>query len=185
MTVPLLPRSFSTARLTLRPFRFEDADDVLAYANDEEWSRYLIGPPYPYQRSDAVQFLARQVLADWAVHPTWALAMDDKAIGGINLRFRCDHRVAEIGWSIHRGLWGQGFATEGAQAAIGAAFRAHATLSRVGATADARNAPSLRVMEKIGMRREGTLRQFRLHRGALIDEAFYGLLRSEWEAGEL
>jgi ribosomal-protein-alanine N-acetyltransferase len=182
MTAPLLPQSLSTARLTLRAYRFEDVDDVVAYANDEEWSRYLIGPPYPYQRSDAIQFLARQALSDWALHPTWAVVVAGKAIGGINIRFRFDHTVADIGWSIHRGLWGQGLATEAARAVVDSAFRTHAKLSRIGATADIRNASSFRVMEKIGMCREGVLRQARPHRGALIDEVFYGLLRSEWEA---
>jgi RimJ/RimL family protein N-acetyltransferase len=41
----------------------------------------------------------------------------------------------------------------------------------------------MRVMEKLGMRNEGTLRSARLHRGELIDEACYALLRSEWAAG--
>jgi RimJ/RimL family protein N-acetyltransferase len=66
---------------------------------------------------------------------------------------------------------------------VDSAFRTHASLHRIGATADVRNTASIRVMEKIGMRSEGTLRQSRLHRGSLIDEAWYGLLRSEWEAG--
>lgn len=180
MTAPFLPQTFDTARLALRPFRFDDVDDVIDYANDEEWSRYLLGPPYPYRRSDAVQFIARQVLADWIVHPTWALAMADRVVGAISLRFRCEHLVADIGWSIHRRLWGQGLVTEGARAVVDRAFRAYTKLSRIGAAADIRNAPSRRVMEKIGMRAEGTLRQVRLHRGALIDEACYGLLRSEW-----
>jgi RimJ/RimL family protein N-acetyltransferase len=59
MTGPCLPGSIATARLSLRPFRFEDVDNILVYAGDEEWSRYLIGVPHPYQRSDAIQFLAR------------------------------------------------------------------------------------------------------------------------------
>ena len=48
------------------------------------------------------------------------------------------------------------------------------------ARADARNARSIRVMEKLGMKREGLLRNDRLCRGELIDEVVYGLLRSEW-----
>jgi RimJ/RimL family protein N-acetyltransferase len=180
--IALLPEVLDTDRLTLRPYRFEDVDAVLSYAADEEWSRYLIGVPQPYQRSDALQFLARQALVDRAVHPTWAIVFGGTAVGGINIRFRFEHRVAEVGWSIHRRLWGQGLATEAARAVVDSAFRSHAQLSRVGATADLRNTASLRVMEKIGMRREGTLRQSRVSRGMLVDEAHYGLLRSEWEA---
>lgn len=55
-------------------------------------------------------------------------------------------------------------------------------LGRVAATADVRNAASLRVMEKIGMRREGTFCHVCYHRGELIDETCYSILRAEWEA---
>jgi ribosomal-protein-alanine N-acetyltransferase len=52
---------------------------------------------------------------------------------------------------------------------------------RVYATADARNIASRRVMEKLGMRLEATLRMHRLDaRGELLDEVWYGLLREEW-----
>jgi ribosomal-protein-alanine N-acetyltransferase len=139
------------------------------------------GVPYPYQRSDAVQFLARHVLLDRVVHPAWAVVVADDVVGGINIRFRLDHQVGDIGWSLHRRLWGRGLVTEGARAVVDSAFRTHATLKRIAALADLRNVASLRVMEKLGMRSEGTLRQNRVSRGALIDEAHYGLLREEWQ----
>lgn len=181
MKTPHLPETIPTQRTVLRPFRFEDVDDVVAYADDDEWSRYLSGVPRPYRRAEAIQFLARQALLDRAVHPTWAIEIDGHAVGGINIRFRSDWFLAEMGWSIHRSLWGQGLTTEAAQAVVDCAFRAHATLNRIGATADTRNVASLRIMEKLGMCREGVLRQYRLVRGELCDEAYYGLLRSEWE----
>lgn len=185
MTSPQLPESIVTARTTLRPFRFEDIDDVMAYADDEEWSRYLLGVPHPYRRSDSVSFLARQVLLDRAVHPVWAIEFGGTVVGGVNIRFRSDYLVAAMGWSLHRRLWGHGLATEVAGAVVNSAFRAHSRLARIGATADSRNVASLRVMEKLGMRLEGTLRQNRVSRGVLVDEACYGLLRSEWEADEV
>jgi RimJ/RimL family protein N-acetyltransferase len=157
---------------------------VLSFAVDEEWSRYLIGVPHPYLRSDAVQFLARQTLLDRAVHATWAIVVRGAVVGGVNIRFGRDHVVAGMGWSIQRRLWGQGLATEAARAVVDSAFRTHSALNRVEATADSRNIASLRVMEKIGMRREGTLRQNRLSRGEYVDEAYFGLLRAEWEAGQ-
>jgi RimJ/RimL family protein N-acetyltransferase len=62
------------------------------------------------------------------------------------------------------------------------AFAAYASLHRIRAMADARNIGSLRVMEKLGMVREGVLRQNRLVRGECIDEVWCGVLRPEWEA---
>jgi RimJ/RimL family protein N-acetyltransferase len=86
-----------------------------------------------------------------------------------------------MGWSIHRPLWNKGLATEAARAVVDASFAAHTPLRRIGARADARNVASHRVMEKLGMRNEGTLRQARVARGECIDEVHYGLLREEWE----
>ena len=180
MTAPLLPETIATPRLTLRPFRFEDVDEVLAYAGDEEWSKYLISVPHPYQRLDAVQFVARQVLFDRAVAPSWAVVIDGALVGSIHLRFKFDYLVAEMGWSLHRRLWGQGVVTEAVSAVIESAFRTHPRLTRIGATADTRNVASLRVMEKIGLQREGVLRNSRLSREGLVNEAIYGLLRSDW-----
>ena len=50
-----------------------------------------------------------------------------------------------------------------------------------GSTTDARNTQWLRVMEKLGMKREGLLRRDRLFRGELVDEVVCGMLRSEWQ----
>lgn len=180
MSAPLLPETIATPRLTLRSFRFEDVDDVLAYADDEEWSKYLISVSHPYQRSDAVQFVARQVLLDRAVFPSWAVVVDGAVVGSINLRFTLDYLVAEMGWSLTRRLWGQGVVTEAVSAVIESAFRTHPRLTRISAKADTRNLASLRVMEKIGLKREGVLRSCRLSREGLVNEAIYGLLRSDW-----
>ena len=176
----MLPDIIETARLRLRPFRLQDVDDVLIYASDPEWARYL-PVPQPYTKTDAEQFIAGQVLLDRAVHPAWAIEHAGAAIGGINIRFHFDHHVGEMGYSIARSYWGQGLATEAARAVMAAAFAAYASLNRLRAMADARNIASLRVMEKLGMVREGVLRQNRLMRGELIDEVWCGVLRPEWE----
>ena len=181
MSAASLPYLLNTRRLVLRPFEFGDIDDILAYAVDEQWGRYLSATPHPYTREDAVQFVARQALNDRSVHPMWAIVFDGVAIGGINIRFYYEHVVAEMGWSIHRRLWNHGLATEAARAIVDTAFGAYAQLRRIGARADTRNVASHRVMEKVGMRHEGTLRQARVARGECIDEMHYGVLRLEWE----
>jgi [ribosomal protein S5]-alanine N-acetyltransferase len=169
-----------TERLLLRPFRIQDAEDVFAYASDEAWLRYL-PLSVPYTRGDADRFLATQILLDRQEHPAWAIELQGKVAGGVNLRFLFDHRVAELGYAIARPLWGQGLTTEASRAVLGAAFEHYPELHRVRARADARNLGSIRVMEKLGMRREGLLREDRLARGEFIDEVIYGLLRREWQ----
>jgi ribosomal-protein-alanine N-acetyltransferase len=171
-----------TPRIILRAFRAGDVDDVFEYARDPEWARYATAVPESYTRSDAEQFVASQASPDWTLHPSWAIEVEGRAVGGVNFRFRHEQRIAGLGYGVARRLWGRGLAVEAARAAIDAAFRACPRLERVRAKADARNAPSIRVMEKLGMRREGLLRRDRLSRGELVDEVVYGLLRHEWKS---
>jgi len=178
----VLPKVIQTERLVLRPFLLGDVGDVFAYAQDPEWSRYLRILPRPYERKHAEQFIARQLLLDRASHPSWAITLDGAVIGGVNLRFNFEHRSAEIGYSVAREQWRKGICTEAARAVIDAAFRTHDDLNRVHARADADNVGSQRVMEKIGMVKEGVLRLNRVERGEAFDEAWFSILRREWEA---
>lgn len=177
----MLPETIETERLCLRPFTLEDVEDILGYATDVEWARYL-PVPQPYTRKNAEEFVASQVLLDREKNPSWGIVHRGVGIGGINLRLDKDHHVCELGYSIARTHWGQGFATEAARAVVDAAFQCLPDLNRVRAWADVRNGASQRVMEKLGMAREGVLRQNRLIRGEYVDEAWYGLLRDEWES---
>ena len=180
---PALPETLETPRLVLRPWALGDVDAVYAYARDEEWSRFLHMLPRPYTRLHAEQFVARQVLLDRAMHPSWAITLEGIPGGGVNLRMLAEHRLAEMGYSVAREQWGRGIGTEAAGAVLDAAFGTWPELRRVRAFADARNAGSRRVMEKLGMAHEGVLRQNRVERGEVVDEAWYGILRPEWEAG--
>ena len=177
----MLPSIIETVRLRLRPIGLQDVEAVLSYATDPEWARYL-PVPQPYLREHAEQFVASQVLLDRERHPAWAIEHMGVVRGGINIRFDFANRVGELGYSIARSHWGQGLTTEAAQAVLDTAFVAYSDLKRIRAMADAKNTGSLRVMEKIGMMHEGTLRQNRITRGESIDEVWCGILRSEWEA---
>lgn len=67
-----------------------------------------------------------------------------------------------------------------ARAVIDAAFATHADLNRIHARADERNRASRRVMEKVGMVKDGVLRMSRIERGEAVDEAWFAILRTEW-----
>lgn len=175
-----LPDLIPTERLHLRPWGLHDVDDVFSYARDEEWGRYLHLVPSPYERAHAEQFVARQVLLNRLTHPSWAIVLDEAVIGGINVRFEFAHRLGELGYSIARRHWNCGYMTEVVKAVIDLSFSTYADLDRIRAFADVRNEASQRVMEKVGMRKEGVLRQNRVERGTAVDEAWFGMLRSEW-----
>jgi RimJ/RimL family protein N-acetyltransferase len=175
----MLPEKIDGGRFWLRPFGAEDAAAVYSYASEDEFLRYLpIATPYALE--SARDFLAKQGALDRRINPSWAIDIGGVACGGVNIRFFAENRVGEIGYGVARRLWGQGLATEAARLVIGLSFERFSELIRVRAKADARNIASIRVMEKLGMRREGLLRLDRLHRGELTDEVIYGVLRSEW-----
>ena len=170
-----------TERMLLRPHRFEDVDEVFEFASEPEVGRFL-PVPKPYFREHAVEFVARRVLASWDEYPLWAMVLEGKVVGGIGLRIDAEHAKGSLGYAIAKKYWGKGLTVEAGLAVVDWGFRKRG-LAKVYASADARNAQSLRVMEKLGMTREGTLRSHRTFRDERIDDVYYGLLRKEWETG--
>jgi RimJ/RimL family protein N-acetyltransferase len=99
-------------------------------------------------------------------------------VGAIGLRVEAEHERAEVGYWIGVSYWGQGYATEAARAAVDFAFR-HFGVNRVFAFHFTTNPASGRVLQKIGMRREGTRRQHTLKWGEFLDSDLYAALRAE------
>ncbi len=173
------PVTLSTPRLVLRPHRFDDLEDLLVYAQDERWSRFM-PVPRPYSRADGEQWIARAILMDWDVEPTWALEFEGRCSGGVSIRPDRVNRTAEFGWSLAPELWGRGLVHEAMVAVLDWAFPRF-ELEKIVARTDAENRQSWRVMEKLGMQREAHHRSHRVLRGERRDEVVYGLLRADWE----
>lgn len=171
-----------TERLLLRPHRLEDVDDIFEFARDPEWGRYLT-TPMPYLREHAEEFVEDRIRTSRDLWPVWAMVREGKVVVGIGIEIDVDHATGALGYSIAKEHWGRGLTAEAARAVVGWAFRQRG-LAKVYAYADARNAPSLRVMEKLGMTREGMLRGHRTLREERVDDVYYGLLREEWEREE-
>jgi RimJ/RimL family protein N-acetyltransferase len=140
----------STARLTLRPLRPEDADallEVYTHPLVEAW----IGP---HSRGRVSQEIAFQVAgqAEWG-YSVWAVERrdDGRFLGDCGLQ-PLEHRgpEVELGYDLHPDVWGQGLATEAATAVVQAAFGTLG-LDRVMAVVKPANAGSRRVLEKAGL----------------------------------
>jgi [ribosomal protein S5]-alanine N-acetyltransferase len=143
------PFTITTARLELRPFRADDVADVLVYASDEDFGRYVPTVPYPYGPQDAETFVARATATDWSTVPTFAVVLAGEVIGASNLEV--DRGAAMLGYAIGSRWWGRGLGTEIAEAVTGRAFQDYDAVV-VWATTDARNVASRRVLDKVGMR---------------------------------
>lgn len=99
-------------------------------------------------------------------------------VGAVGLEICREHSRAELGYWIGKPYWGQGFATEAAHALINHGFQMLG-LNRIYAEHLVRNPASGRVMVKIGMRREGTLRQHTKKWDVFEDVTIYGLVKGD------
>lgn len=173
-------------RLVLRPFTPDDLAFVLDVFSRPEVVRYLYEEPC--DEDGARRLLASRVgrttLAEegdavkFAVVPAGA----ERPVGEVSLAWRSvEHRQGEIGFVLHPGAGGHGYATEAAAAVLEVAF-CDLGLHRVIGRCDERNAPSARVMERIGMRREAHFREGELFKGAWGGELVYAILAREWPA---
>ena len=177
----------TTPRLLLRPFGPGDVDDVLEYAQDPEWAEFLLDSlPQPYTRRSAEEFVASRMTAP-RTELSWAIVLGGVGIGGIILSVDSKHETGEIDYALAKSHWGRGLMTEAAGTVVDWGFRERG-LARISSQANIRNRRSWRVMEKLGMRREGVSRSRRKDTRPgypRIDMAFYGLLREEWaQAGD-
>ena len=115
----------------------------------------------------------------------FAIVLDRNVIGEVYLNQRADDHEsqrAEIGYSLSSLHWGKGLMTEAARAVVDWAFQTY-PINRMYAWSDPRNIGSWRVMEKLGMKREGLLRSHTKWNGTFRDRLYYGILRTELEAG--
>ncbi|MGE5176843.1 MAG: GNAT family N-acetyltransferase [Hyphomicrobiales bacterium] len=183
--VPAAPPVLRTPRLTLRPFRDEDAGALFRIFSDPKVTRYWnrVAWTDPAEARAMIERY-RPVDGDRTFLP-WAVAgaEDDVVIGTATL-FQIDatHRRAEIGYALASAYWGRGLMHEALIVVVGYAFDT-LRLHRLEADIDPRNAASLRSVERLGFLREGTLRERWQVGGEISDTAFFGLLAPEWRAG--
>ena len=157
------PETIHTGRLVLRRPVHTDASAIFdGYAQDPDVVRYLMWRPHT-SVAHTHEFLAR-CHAGWTTQTdlTWALTLagDDRLIGMIGLRphgFKSD-----LGYVLARPYWGQGLMTEAGRAIVQLAF-SDPGIHRVWAVCDVDNRASSRVLEKLGLTREGVLRRWILH----------------------
>ncbi|MDE2869278.1 MAG: GNAT family protein [Chloroflexota bacterium] len=172
------PVVLRTARLLLRPFEFTDVDDVCAYASDPEVARFRPLPD-PYTREDALGFVNRQIRTNWSRDAEFAIVYGPRVIGGLSLHVNSEHETGELGYLLGRRWWGHGLATEAARAVVDWGFRRFG-LHKVYARAHVDNKGSWRVMERLGMTREGVLRGHWKMRDEHVDLVYYAVFRDEW-----
>ena len=157
------PNIVETSWLHLRPPVMDDATAIFAqYAQDPEVTKYLEWRPH--QNIETTRDFLRRCLIVWEQGTAfpWVITRknDQQLLGMIEMRI--NQYRADLGYLVARPYWGQGIATEAAKALVGWAL-AQPSIYRVWAVCDVENKASARVLEKVGMQREGLLRRWIMH----------------------
>lgn len=182
MSTPPLP-TLESPRLRLRPYRQDDARAIYALYSDPVVTRYWSFPAWT-RREQANEYLAARMALETPAVYAWAMAEreGDRLVGTTTLfSLSGPHKRAEIGYSLLPARQGQGLATEALRTVLGHAF-GPLGLERIEADVDPRNEPSWRLLEKLGFRREGLLRNRWRVDGEVCDSFLYGLLREDYAA---
>ncbi len=172
-----------TERLILRDFAESDWPAVHCYASDTEVVRF---EPWGPNDEEATRAFIQRNLDQQRSNPRYGFDLavtlkgDGQLIGacGINIS-NPESRQAWIGYVYNRNYWGRGYATEAASAIIAFGFK-QLGLHRIFAACDPDNLASARVLEKIGMRKEGCRREDKWLRGKWRDTYLYAILEQEW-----
>lgn len=176
-------QALTTARLRIRRFQMGDLDAFVTMRNDPEVARYQSWSMLDHAAAQV--FITEMSNAEPGVPGDWfqfaiAERSTDKFIGDCALHVTpTDPRQAEIGFTLTRQAQGKGFATEAVSALLDYLFQEQA-VERVIAICDVRNHGSYRLLERLGMRREGHTRHSYWNKGEWTDEYQYAILREEW-----
>lgn len=174
----MLIQPIETPRLVIRQFEPADWQTAFSYTGDAAVMNFMEeGQMSELQTKEFVENNA----SDQATAFPVLLKADKQLIGHMIFHPWFAPATYEIGWVLHPGHQGQGYATEAASALLQYAFdglHAH----RVIATCQPENPASYRVMEKIGMKREAHFRKC-IYRSENVwwDEYFYAILDEEWK----
>ena len=177
--------TLETDRLILRPFTLDDAPVVRELAGAHEVASTTFTIPHPYPQGHAEEWIGAhaELAAKGIIYVFAVVRKADRALMGsigIVIGSGRPHKRALINYWLGLPYWNQGYATEAARRVIAFGFE-ELGLNRIEATHFLRNLASGRVLQKVGMAYEGTLRGYLLRGDTFEDVMMYAILRVDWE----
>ena len=173
--------TLETKRLVLRPFSPSDAEAQQVIINDREIAANTRSIEYPYPEGAALAWIGKHAeLWKKGESAIFAICLksNGKLTGAIGLEIEEQDQNAELGYWLGRNYWGQGICSEAAAEVVRFGFETLA-LHKIHAHHMTRNPASGRVLEKIGMKKEGLLRSHVRKWGVFEDIEIYGMLASD------
>lgn len=177
----VLPK-IETKRLILRKFTKKDLNDLYEYASDNKVTQYLSWNTYKNidMATEYIEHIiekyTKNEIAPWGIE--WK--ENSKLVGSIDfVQYDKKNFSAEIGYVLNRDYWNKGIMTEALKEIIRFGFE-NMNLIRIETKLNALNIQSERVMQKNGLKYEGTLRKKEFLKDKFIDIKYYSILRDEY-----
>ncbi len=181
----IVEKVYETSRLLIRRFNPQDLQDAFEILSDPEVAKYEFWDPFDIEETRQDLLLQSSVIPGTiGVWNEFAVQLSSenenaKMIGNISFRMKdAEQKQVEIGFHFNRLYHGQGYGSEAVIGLIEYLWRLGA--HRIWAVSDTRNFASWKLMEKIGLRREGHLVQNCFVNGEWCDEYLYAILEPEW-----
>ena len=173
---------FDSKRIYLRKMSVCDADDMFEYARKETVTKYLLWSPHP--SPSATRMYLSNIQKDYSrgLHHEWAIICksNEKMIGTVGFtRIDTINSIGEIGYVLSDKYWGMGLAAEAAEIILSIGFD-YLELERIEIRYMAENIASRRVGEKLGMKYEGTLRNYMFVKNKFRDISISSILQYEY-----
>jgi RimJ/RimL family protein N-acetyltransferase len=174
--------TIETNRLLLRKFKLTDADKVTDVCNNYNIFINTLSLPYPYTKDSAITWIECHE-ENFENDKFYEFAICDKLTGelygSMALSNNKKYKNGELAYMIGEPYWNKGFGTEAAQAMIRWAFD-HKSYHKVYARYFVSNPASGRIMEKVGMKKEGLLKDQVIKEGQFMDLVYYGMINPKY-----
>ncbi len=178
-----IPLPLTTARLTLRRFDPADWKDLLEMLSNEDIFQFVEGAPL--EEDEVLRWLERDAVLklttpDQVFHVGIELNEASKLIGYASLQFTDVQRLqASVQAFLNCNYQSKGYAREAFAALLEFCFT-QLHIHRLSASCDTRHARALKLLEAVGLRREGEFLENRLLKGQWASTAYYAILQQEY-----
>ncbi|KAH0782912.1 hypothetical protein KY290_002510 [Solanum tuberosum] len=164
-----------SSRITLRPYRSTDVDDLLSWASDDRVTRSIHFSTL-ISKDEALTFIDKSSIP-WRR----SICIDDRSVGIVVARPGSgdDRCRAEVGYALAVEYWGQGITPKAVKMAIPLILEEFPEIVRLQALTDAENKASHRVLEKAGFIKEGMFRKYFYFKGEIKDVVLYSFLSTD------
>jgi RimJ/RimL family protein N-acetyltransferase len=171
-----------TPHLLLRPVTLDDVNELFAYRSDKEVNQYQGW--IPETLDDVVTFIGK-ISSEFNTPQTWFQFMiiekeNQKIVGDLGIHFiDSGNQQTEIGCTLNKEFQRMGYATEAVTRVINFLFH-DLHKHRVIASIDPGNTASIKLVERIGFRKEGHFVESLLINGKWVDDLIYALTEKDW-----